>query len=785
MAFLGLPKTKPQHHGNNKGSKSYLHYAKRRQQHIEAGPTLPQYAPRTNLSAASVRGKWHRFCADTHQNPDALLRKLKPADVKSWFDWIEDNFSGSIKAHGTLTNYWRTLKRLYFMKNKKDMSRSMINDCINYMNEVSKRMRLRKLPLPKDTENSLDLLSYQTAHLVHCKAVFPDEKQRLYHMATLNLSSVTACRAVSLFDTRCQVDLHPDGSPAIPRKIEAGGNGALNSPTPGQSGEAHCDSGYESSRSGRLNVDEDDMLDEISSDGSSDDTMSDIGYVSDCSSVVTDDGYLAGDDQTGTILWRHVEFCIARNPEPGRPNILFAIVTLIHTKGEDRKPRIKRFVIEHEDNLLFDLLSQLLALAWDDGIFAANFKDVEDIYTYPIPSHRRGMHLKIKREWLDVPIFREPERTDEGYRTSSKTPMKAATSGRYLKRTGEQTGQKRNLTQKCLRRGGINAINNRAPASVRDQVADHESNAVKYYLNEIVDFDTAAAFHRRVSNEIVQRELRSATLLADNTVPLGLTDEQKRKINQNPEVRRLRSLCRRLTEEIRAQGYRRLRDAAETELGEKKRQADAQLTRKLTELRQKAKSKNRKRHFRYKDTELFNQRDEDRPQPQERDPQAHSPHYYQIPERAELVQLLFYSPAPTTEEELYERRLRYIRLLVRWQYRQEAPRRGKQAEATIAQPRPTPASPSLAVIPERYDPLQCPFCLANPGLPPDTRVKKKSKRNKLWDHVENLHRAELAAFGTGTKRCGLCGMRSIYYLPSSVPEFKNHTERVHGIRLRG
>lgn len=208
------------------------------------------------------------------------------------------------------------------------------------MNEVSKRMRLRKLPLPKDTENSLDLLSYQTAHLVHCKAVFPDEKQRLYHMATLNLSSVTACRAVSLFDTRCQVDLHPDGSPVIPGKIEAGSNGALNSPTPEQSGEAHCDSGYESSRSGRLNVDEDDMLDEISSDGSSDDTMSDIGYVSDCSSVVTDDGYLAGEDQTGTILWRHVEFCIARNPEPGHPNILFAIVTLIHTKGEDRKPRM-------------------------------------------------------------------------------------------------------------------------------------------------------------------------------------------------------------------------------------------------------------------------------------------------------------------------------------------------------------------------------------------------------------------------------------------------------------
>lgn len=105
-----------------------------------------------------------------------------------------------------------------------------------------------------------------------------------------------------LFNTRCQVNLHLDSSLVIPSKIKAGSNGALNSLTPRQSGEAHCDSGYELSRSGRLNVDKDDMLDEISSDSSSNDTMSNISYVSDCSSVVTDNRYLAGDDQTGTIL---------------------------------------------------------------------------------------------------------------------------------------------------------------------------------------------------------------------------------------------------------------------------------------------------------------------------------------------------------------------------------------------------------------------------------------------------------------------------------------------------
>jgi hypothetical protein len=122
------------------------------------------------------------------------------------------------------------------------------------MNEVSIRMGLRRLPLPKDTENSIDLLCYQTTHLVHCNAVFADEKQRLYHMAGLNLSSISPCRAVSLFDTRCQVNLHPDGSPIIPGEIETGDNVALNPPTCGQGGEAHCDSGYESSHSGRLNA---------------------------------------------------------------------------------------------------------------------------------------------------------------------------------------------------------------------------------------------------------------------------------------------------------------------------------------------------------------------------------------------------------------------------------------------------------------------------------------------------------------------------------------------------
>ena len=78
------------------------------------------------------------------------------------------------------------------------------------MNIVSQRMGLRRLPLPKPTAASDDLLHFLVTHLAHCNSVFADEKQRLYLLSGLNLSSISACRAVSLFDTRHSVHIQVD-----------------------------------------------------------------------------------------------------------------------------------------------------------------------------------------------------------------------------------------------------------------------------------------------------------------------------------------------------------------------------------------------------------------------------------------------------------------------------------------------------------------------------------------------------------------------------------------------
>lgn len=90
-----------------------------------------------------------------------------------------------------------------------------------------------------------------------------------------------------------------------------------------------------------------------------------------------------------------------------------------------------------------------------------------------------------------------------------------------------------------------------APSLVRDQIADHESNAVKYYINEIVEFDTAAAFLQRPSNEAVQKEARMVTLMADMTAPKRLDDAQSAGLRNHPKIRRQVQKCQSLKKGIK------------------------------------------------------------------------------------------------------------------------------------------------------------------------------------------------------------------------------------------
>ena len=106
---------------------------------------------------------------------------------------------------------------------------------------------------------------------------------------------------------------------------------------------------------------------------------------------------------------------------------------------------------------------------------------------------------------------------------------------------------------------------------MRDQVADHESNAIKYYVNTEVQFDLAAVMIERPSNEAVQKEARLMSLPADPSAPTKAPKEQSLRIPTHPKIVRLAKKSKSLTAQIKASGYRSVNDACGTTLHKKKK----------------------------------------------------------------------------------------------------------------------------------------------------------------------------------------------------------------------
>ena len=72
-----------------------------------------------------------RFCSKINENLKTLLQNLKAKDAKAYFNWIENNFKGLIKADSSLSEYWRVLKRLYVQEAGRYMDESMRTDILN------------------------------------------------------------------------------------------------------------------------------------------------------------------------------------------------------------------------------------------------------------------------------------------------------------------------------------------------------------------------------------------------------------------------------------------------------------------------------------------------------------------------------------------------------------------------------------------------------------------------------------------------------------------------------
>jgi hypothetical protein len=186
--------------------------------------------------------------------------------------------------------------------------------------------------------------------------VFADEIQRLLLATGILLASVSGCRLVSLFDTRVKIDNNevkddreshdkPDGDAFTESDVRVNDSECGTSTEPDTRLDAdkdsdrynETDSEASSGIEGDLNCySDDDLFSDIEMKVEAD---SAINWDADASGV-TDDEYDTGAEETRTFLWRHAAFYVIRSPVERRPNVLVAKLTLLHTKGEDRKPRV-------------------------------------------------------------------------------------------------------------------------------------------------------------------------------------------------------------------------------------------------------------------------------------------------------------------------------------------------------------------------------------------------------------------------------------------------------------
>jgi Protein of unknown function (DUF3435) len=109
------------------------------------------------------------------------------------------------------------------------------------------------------------------------------------------------------------------------------------------------------------------------------------------------------------------------------------------------------------DHLIFDPTIIIIANAILDDAFKSDIRSVHDFYKVRVPTTRRSLDIEWKENKLDVPVFRQPDKSLSSG-TSPDQPMLYSTYLEYLKRLGVDCGFKENLSSYMIRRGAGEAV---------------------------------------------------------------------------------------------------------------------------------------------------------------------------------------------------------------------------------------------------------------------------------------------------------------------------------------
>ncbi|KAK3693261.1 hypothetical protein B0T22DRAFT_496122 [Podospora appendiculata] len=156
----------------------------------------------------------------------------------------------------------------------------------------------------------------------------------------------------------------------------------------------------------------------------------------------------------------------------------------------------------------------------------------------------------------------------------------------------------------------------------------------------------------------------------------------------------------------------------------------------------------------------------------------------QIPERAQLAEILCNQPDNLSSAELLELRIQATELMVILCGKQETVRpdrirRRVQAQADVAVKEESPGPDPFPLLMDRK---QCPRCIGDKTLSQEERTFKYCRPAVMYDHFDRKHAQQLHSVKQMSCNHPKCKKEALEF--KHLNHFKNHVESVHGVKLR-
>jgi hypothetical protein len=153
-----------------------------------------------------------------------------------------------------------------------------------------------------------------------------------------------------------------------------------------------------------------------------------------------------------------------------------------------------------------------------------------------------------------------------------------------------------------------------------------------------------------------------------------------------------------------------------------------------------------------------------------------------IAEHAELAELLTNQPDGLAGEELKQLRMQAVEPMVALCHKRETAKRRTLRERTPADVRIKEESPGPDPFPLLMERMQCPCCIGDEGQSYEERTFRYCRLAVMYDHFDREHVKELRGAKQISYSHPKCNRESLEF--NHLDHFKNHVERVHGVKLR-